>query len=155
MIIGQPVPLILPTIRRSLGRIFSLNFTDDQISVFCRTLPTIRRSISVFLPNVTDDPTIKCWIFCRKLPMIRRSTYGFFAKSYRRSDDQLSGFFANSCLWSLTFRFLNAFFLKRFPYNQLNMIVSRLIISHTQWAVSPSRFLLISHTHPRPLPLTK
>ena len=89
----------LPTItlresyRRSDDPVISCIYrrSDDPVIYFFTDDPTIM--IWVFWLSLTDDPTIQIRIFCRKLPTIRRSLFGFFAESYRRSDDHISVFF--------------------------------------------------------------
>ena len=68
----------------SKGKRESYRRSDDQIPVF--------------LPKVTDDPTITFQFFFRKLPTIRRSNFVFF-ESYRRSDDKFRVFPAITWCW--------------------------------------------------------
>ena len=102
----------LPTIRRSPGRFRTVLFTDDPtitFRFFWRKLPTIRRSqlgffcesyrrsddqIPVFLPKVTDDPTITT--DDPTIILYRRSDDHFFDYFYRRSDDHLKDFYRRS-----------------------------------------------------------
>ena len=82
----------LPTIRRSRCWIFLPTIRRSQFGFFAESYRRSDDQISVFLPKVTDDPTITFRFFCRKVPTIRRSLFGFFPESYRRSDDQISVF---------------------------------------------------------------
>ena len=64
--------------------------SDDQISVFFPKItndPTI--TFRFFFRKVTYDPTIKFWFFCRKLPTIRRSVLGFFPQLLDTSESAL------------------------------------------------------------------
>ena len=98
----------LPMIRRSLWWFCLPTIRRSNVGFFAQFYRRSDDHISVFLPKITDDPTIKFRFFCRTVPTIRWSHFGFFRHFLPRISSLLV---FNQLGWFLLFLVQRNYFL--------------------------------------------